>query len=162
MMLFFDDDGPKSLVRSTLMMRMFPSTVISTFFMPCSPLPGYALPQKFPVINRNILHLYLYSQMGIIVNKSRSGGGTPAPRREEEGQGYSLAFILGRLMALDLHVPQGFPSPAPQGQQSASPPPLATPPSPASPRGDGNPGRESTLRSDTTMALKKRVHASVA
>ncbi len=36
MMLFFDDDGPKSLLRSTLMVRMFPATVISTFFIPGS------------------------------------------------------------------------------------------------------------------------------
>jgi len=38
-MLFFDDDGPKSLVRSTVMVRIFPFTAITTFFMPWVP-PG--------------------------------------------------------------------------------------------------------------------------
>jgi len=33
-----EDDGPNSLVRSTVMVRMLPSTVISTFFVP--PLPS--------------------------------------------------------------------------------------------------------------------------
>lgn len=33
MMVLPEDDGPNSLVRSTLMVRMLPSTLISTFFM---------------------------------------------------------------------------------------------------------------------------------
>jgi hypothetical protein len=33
-----DEEGPKSFVRSTLIVRIFPSTVISTFFMNCFPI----------------------------------------------------------------------------------------------------------------------------
>jgi hypothetical protein len=33
MMVFPDDDGPNYLDRSTFMVRMLPSTFISTFFM---------------------------------------------------------------------------------------------------------------------------------
>jgi hypothetical protein len=36
-MVFPDDDGPKSFVRSTLMVRKWPSTFISTFFMTQAP-----------------------------------------------------------------------------------------------------------------------------
>jgi hypothetical protein len=45
-MLFFDDDGPNSLLRSTLMMRIFPATAISTFFMPFPFLPVAFLQQR--------------------------------------------------------------------------------------------------------------------
>lgn len=56
--LFLDDGGLKSFVRSTLMVRMFPSTVISTFFITFSPFsPGYAP----STVNLVILNLYLYS-----------------------------------------------------------------------------------------------------
>src|SRR3990172_449212 len=39
MMVLPDDDGPNSWDRSTLMVRMFPSTFISTFFMQRLPFP---------------------------------------------------------------------------------------------------------------------------
>ena len=38
MVVFPEEDGPNSLERSTLIVRIFPSTVISTFFMVTSPL----------------------------------------------------------------------------------------------------------------------------
>src|ERR1700687_5991473 len=37
MIVFPDDDGPNSLVRSTVIVRMFPATAICTFFMSLSP-----------------------------------------------------------------------------------------------------------------------------
>jgi hypothetical protein len=39
MIVFPEEDGPNSLERSILIVRIFPSTVISTFFIVPSPLP---------------------------------------------------------------------------------------------------------------------------
>jgi hypothetical protein len=45
MIVFPEEDGPNSLERSTLIVRIFPSTVISTFFMVPSPLSSFFGPE---------------------------------------------------------------------------------------------------------------------
>jgi hypothetical protein len=45
MIVFPEEDGPNSLERSTLIVRIFPSTVISTFFMVPSPLLPFFGPE---------------------------------------------------------------------------------------------------------------------
>jgi hypothetical protein len=45
MIVFPEEDGPNSLERSTLIVSIFPSTVISTFFMVASPLLPFVAPE---------------------------------------------------------------------------------------------------------------------
>jgi hypothetical protein len=45
MIVLPEEDGPNSLERSTLIVRMVPSTVISTFFMVTSPLSPFFGPE---------------------------------------------------------------------------------------------------------------------
>jgi hypothetical protein len=45
MIVLPEEDGPNSLERSTLIVRIFPSTVISTFFMVPSPLLPFFGPE---------------------------------------------------------------------------------------------------------------------
>lgn len=101
-MLFFEDDGPKSLVKSTLIVRIFPSTVISTFFMvtsSCHPVGPFDKRHRLSTLKSLI---YTYSPK----RPSESTYlGLGAPYRRQGNGGLTFALILGRLGGLLLMSP---------------------------------------------------------